>query len=192
MPPPVPHRAADTAAARTARTALPPPVRRRRCVCCATGYTDVMSTIYIDADACPVTRETLTIARAHNVPVVMIANHSQNLSRYAGRKGVEIVQVSSGRDVADFAIVTRLRSDDIVVTGDIGLAAMALGRARALSFRGRVFAPETIDMELALRHAEQQHRRAGGRTRGPSPFEEGDREHFITALERMLDADGAR
>lgn len=151
-----------------------------------------MTTIYIDADACPVTRETLTIARAHNVPVVMIANHSQNLSRHAGRKGVEIVQVSSGRDVADFAIVTRLQSDDIVVTGDIGLAAMALGRARALSFRGRVFAPETIDMELALRHAEQQHRRGGGRTRGPSPFEDEDREHFIATLKGMLDADGAQ
>jgi hypothetical protein len=145
-----------------------------------------MTTIFIDADACPVTREILSIARAHKIPVVMIANGAQNLSRYAGQVGVETVQVSSGRDTADFAIVTRLHSDDIVVTGDIGLAAMALGRARAISFRGRIFAPETIDMELALRHAEQQHRRAGGRTRGPAPFEDEDREHFIEALERML------
>ncbi len=148
-----------------------------------------MTTIFIDADACPVTRETLSIARAHKIPVVMVANGAQNLSRYAGQIGVETVQVGSGRDTADFAIVTRLHSDDIVVTGDIGLAAMALGRARAISFRGRVFMHETIDMELALRHAEQQHRRAGGRTRGPAPFENEDREHFIEALERMLGSD---
>jgi len=155
------------------------------------GYTDSMTTIFIDADACPVTRETLSIARAHKVPVVMIANGAHNLSRYAGRVGVETVQVGSGRDTADFAIVTRLHSDDIVVTGDTGLAAMALGRARAINYRGRVFAPETIDMELALRHAEQQHRRAGGRTRGPAPFQAEDRERFIEALERQNPRPGA-
>ncbi|MDF1542126.1 MAG: YaiI/YqxD family protein [Anaerosomatales bacterium] len=144
-------------------------------------------TIFIDADACPVTRDALTVARARKLPVVMVANATQNLSRYADRPGVDCVQVSGGRDAADFAIVERISAGDVVVTGDIGLAAMVLGRgARAISPRGRVFSMATIDMELAVRHAEQRHRRAGGRTKGPAPFEDEDREHFHASLTRML------
>ena len=146
-----------------------------------------MTKLYIDADACPVTRDAISIARAHRVPVVLVGNESQNLARYDGRAGVETVQVAAGRDTADFAIVARLAPEDVVVTGDTGLAAMTLGRgAQAISHRGRVFSLFTIDAEMEVRHAEQRHRRAGGRTRGPAPFEDEDREHFKESLERLL------
>jgi len=146
-----------------------------------------MTTLFIDADACPVTREALTIARRHKVLTVLVANANVNLARYAERDGVECIGVSGGRDAADFAIVERLASGDVVVTQDLGLAAMALGRgAAAMSPRGRIHSAVTIDMELAVRHAEQVHRRAGGRTRGPSKFEDEDREHFMDSLERVL------
>lgn len=151
------------------------------------------TTLFIDADACPVTREALTIARRRKVPAVLVANATQNLSRYAGRPGVEAIEVSGGRDAADFAIVERLSAGDVVVTQDTGLAAMVLGRgAAAISPRGRRYSIATIDMELAVRHAEQRHRRAGGRTRGPSAFEEEDRERFAAVLESVLSGDEGR
>ncbi|MEN6430306.1 MAG: YaiI/YqxD family protein [Coriobacteriales bacterium] len=146
-----------------------------------------MSTLFIDADACPVTREAIRIARSAGWRVMVVANSSQNLGRFAARAGVEAVSVSGGRDAADFAIIERLRAGDVVVTQDIGLAAMALGkRAQALSPRGHVFSLSTIDAELAVRHAEARERRAGRRTRGPSPFEEDDRERFEVTLERLV------
>lgn len=146
-----------------------------------------MPTIFIDADACPVTRDALAIARSRDVRVVLVANATQNLGRYAGRPGVECLQVSGGMDAADFVIVEMLAKDDIVVTQDIGLAAMVLGRgAQAMSPRGRRFDPATIDMELEFRHAEKRHRRSGGRTQGPSAFEEEDRERFVDVLKRLL------
>jgi hypothetical protein len=146
-----------------------------------------MTTLFIDADACPVTRDAIAIARSHSRPIVLVANESQNLSKFEGRAGVEILQVGSGRDSADFAMVPRLAPGDIVVTADIGLAAMALSRGcRALNPRGREYFPATIDAELAIRHAEQRHRRAGGRTTGPSPFLEEDRERFRDSLVRLL------
>jgi uncharacterized protein len=149
-----------------------------------------MTTVFIDADACPVTRDAIAVARSHARPVVLVANESQNLGRYADRAGVSIVQVASGRDSADFAMVPMLAPGDIVVTADIGLAAMALSRGcRALSPRGRRYFPATIDAELALRHAEQRHRRAGGRTTGPPPFLDEDRHHFRESLERLLKED---
>ncbi len=146
-----------------------------------------MITLFIDADACPVKSEAVGIARARGVPVVLVGNTTQNLSRFASRAGVEALQVSRGRDAADFAIVERLEPDDIVVTADLGLAAMALGRgARPVSPRGRIYLAATIDAELAVRHAEQKHRRAGGRTRGPSAMDDEDRDRFVDSLKRLL------
>jgi uncharacterized protein YaiI (UPF0178 family) len=143
--------------------------------------------IFVDADACPVTRETIAVARRHALPVVLVANESQNLDRYAGREGVEVLKVRGGPDSADYAMVPLLAAGDLVVTQDTGLAAMALARgARVLSPRGRVFLAATIDAELAVRHAEQRHRRAGGRTSGPSPFRPEDRDQFRESLERLI------
>lgn len=143
-------------------------------------------TVFIDADACPVTRDAISIARSHGARVMLIAGSAQNLERFV-RPGVEACQVSTGRDAADFAIIERLEPGDIVVTQDIGVAAMALGRgAGAVSPRGRIFWLATIDAEMAVRHAEQRHRRAGGRTGGPRAFTEEDREHFRDSLERLL------
>jgi uncharacterized protein YaiI (UPF0178 family) len=151
-----------------------------------------MTTVFIDADACPVTRDAIALARSRSLAVVLVANQSQNLARYSGRAGVETLQVPSGQDSADFAMVPRLARGDVVITADIGLAAMALSRGcRVVSPRGREYLAATIDAELALRHAEQRHRRAGGRTSGPAPFTDEDRERFREVMSRVLD-DSAR
>lgn len=148
-----------------------------------------MTTLFIDADACPVTRDAISIARARGVGVVLVGNTTQDFSRYTSRSGVDAVTVSTGRDAADFAIVERLSPGDVVVTQDIGVAAMVLGRgAHAIGVRGRRYTLATIDMDLAVRHAEQTERRRGGRVRGgPRKFEEEDREHFRDVLERIFD-----
>jgi hypothetical protein len=145
-----------------------------------------MTTVFIDADACPVTREAITTARAHGAKVMLVADNNTNLEKYV-KPGVEATNVTTGRDSADFAIVGMLATGDIVVTQDIGVAAMALGRGvGAVSPRGRIFYLATIDAEMELRHAEARHRRQGGRTGGPKPFTEEDREHFVHSLERLL------
>lgn len=150
-------------------------------------HDEYMTRLIIDADACPVTRDAIAIARSHGLKVLLVANHNQNFDRYAGRAGVEAVNVGTGADSADFAIIEQLEPGDVVVTQDIGLAAMVLGRgAAALSPRGRIFYLTTIDAELAVRHAEKKLRRAGGRHGGPSKFDDEDREHFCEQLERVL------
>ena len=147
-----------------------------------------MPTLFIDADACPVKQEAIAVARSRGWTVVLIANTSQSLGRFEGRKGVETVTVGTGQDSADFAVIELLSPGDVVVTQDTGLAAMVLGRgAAAISPRGRIFQLAAIDAELAVRHAEQKLRRSGGRTRGPAPFLDEDRETFVDRLEGMLD-----
>ena len=154
-------------------------------------------TLYIDADACPVTREALACARRARVPVVIVGNTTQNLERHIRRDDprdathdgfwVDVLDVSIGADSADFAIVERLQTDDVVVTQDIGLASMVLGRgAAAIGVRGRVYTKATIDMDLFIRHEEKKVRRAGGRTRGPAAFTADDRERFTRNLTDLL------
>ena len=154
-------------------------------------------TLYIDADACPVTREALACARRARVPVVIVGNTTQNLERHIRRDDprdathdgfwVDVFDVSIGADSADFAIVERLQPNDVVVTQDIGLASMVLGRgAAAIGERGRVYTKATIDMDLFIRHEEKKVRRAGGRTRGPAAFTDDDRERFTRNLTDLL------
>ncbi|MGN0296026.1 MAG: DUF188 domain-containing protein [Parafannyhessea sp.] len=163
-----------------------------------------MTRLYVDADACPVTREALAIARELRIPCVIAGNSTQNLERsvrstdpreprdpHHPDRGfwVRVLQVGVGADSADFAIVSELTPDDVVVTQDIGLADMVLGRsARAIGVRGRVYNPLTIDSLMLIRHEEKKVRRAGGRTRGPAAFTSEDRARFRTNLRRLLKA----
>ncbi len=131
-------------------------------------------TLFIHADACPVTRELIDCARRAGVAVVIAGNSTQNLERHIrrddprdaehARRGfwVTTLDVSVGADSADFAIVERLQAGDVVATQDIGLASMVLGRdAAAIGVRGRVYDKATIDMQLFIRHEEKKVRRAG-------------------------------
>ena len=79
-------------------------------------------TLFIDADACPVTRESIDCARRAGVAVVIAGNSTQNLERHIrrddprdaehARRGfwVTTLDVSVGADSADFAIVERLQA----------------------------------------------------------------------------------
>ena len=165
-------------------------------------------TLFIDADACPVTREALACARKAHMHVVIAGNSTQNLERHihsddprtpedargkrhgTGGFWVETLDVSIGADSADFAIVERLEPNDIVVTQDIGLASMVLGRgAAAIGVRGRIYDKATIDMQLFIRHEEKKVRRAGGRTKGPAAFTADDRKRFTRNLTQLLSAE---
>lgn len=89
------------------------------------------------------------------------------------------LQESIGADSADFAIASAITPEDIVVTQDIGLADIVLGRgARAIGVRGRIYNPLTIDSMMFIRHEEKKVRRQGGRTKGPAPFTNEDRKRF--------------
>lgn len=159
-----------------------------------------MPTLYIDADACPVTREALDCARHAHIPCVIVGDSGHNLLKHV-RTGdpteprddfwVSTISVRQGQDSADFAIVCELKPGDVVVTQDMGLAAMALGRgARAIGVRGEVYDKRTIDALLLVRHAEKEARRNPRRRTspkgGPRAFTNEDRRHFATRLRELL------
>jgi uncharacterized protein YaiI (UPF0178 family) len=142
--------------------------------------------IIVDADACPVKDEIVRVAARHDVSVLFVACYAHELDGY------NVLRVDKEPQAADMAIVNKIQPWDVVVTGDYGLAAMALGkRARVLSFRGQRFTESNIDQLLAQRHLHQRVRRGGGRMRGPKAFSRDDRERFEAALQSLLAADAA-
>lgn len=140
--------------------------------------------ILVDADACPVRREVQRVAERSPTEVWYFANSTQDIPQ--GPSG-HLIRVSDKRDAVDFAIVAQCREGDVVVTDDVGLAAMVLAKgARSLSSRGRRFRAEEIPSLLQERHRTRKIRLAGGRTAGPRQLTPADRRRFARALAQLL------
>jgi uncharacterized protein YaiI (UPF0178 family) len=89
-----------------------------------------MIEIFVDGDGCPVKDETYVVATRYGVPVALVAN---SRLRVPEGFGVEMVLVDQGPDAADDWIVERVRPGDVVVTGDIPLAAAYLRETGVMS-----------------------------------------------------------
>ena len=76
--------------------------------------------IYVDADACPVKQEVIDLAGKYQLHVVFIfsISHSGNLKLDKESKNIELVMVDNVSQAADMAIINRVKSEDIVITGD--------------------------------------------------------------------------
>ena len=140
--------------------------------------------ILIDADACPVTRIAEAIARRHGIPVILLCDTSHVLtSEYS-----TVRTVGEGADAVDIALINLCGRDDIVVTQDYGVAALALGKgARAIHQSGRWYTDENIDGLLMERHLARKARRSGKHhLKGLARRTEEDDRRFAERFERMI------
>ena len=141
-------------------------------------------TIYIDADACPVTRIAEDIARRYGVPVTLLCDTNHMLtSEYSTVK-----TVGAGADAVDIALINLCRRGDVVITQDYGVAALALGKgARAIHPSGRWYTDENIDGLLMERHLAKKARRSGKHhLKGPAKRTEEDDRRFAASFERLM------
>lgn len=149
-----------------------------------------MTALYIDADACPVKTEAERVATRHRVKMYLVSNGGL---RPPQNPLVETVIVAEGADEADKWIADRCGSGDVVVTGDIPLAAKCVAAgARVLRHNGEAFTEANIGQQLAMRDLMADLRAAnplgaGGGGRG---FTKADRSRFLDALEREIRAAG--
>ncbi len=146
--------------------------------------------IWVDADACPgVIKDILfRVAERTQIPVTLVANQ---LLRVPGSKFIRALQVPGGFDVADAEIVARVQPGDLVVTGDIPLAAQVLEKGgHALNPRGEFYTKDTIAQQLTMRAFMEELRSSGVDTGGPSAFSQADRQRFANALDRHLARQG--
>jgi uncharacterized protein YaiI (UPF0178 family) len=146
-----------------------------------------MTVIYIDADACPVKAEAERVATRHKVRMILVSNGG---IRPSANPLVESVFVADGPDVADMWIADRAGAGDVVVTGDIPLAAKCVeAGALVLKHNGEELHTRNIGQVLATRDLMQDLRSADPfRQGGGKPFSKADRSRFLDGLERVVQA----
>ena len=141
--------------------------------------------IYVDADACPVKAEIEKVATRERIKVAMVCNGGL---RPSANPLVEMVFVPDGPDVADMWIADRAGPGDVVITGDIPLAAKCVeAGAQVIKHNGEPLSAANIGNVLAARdlmadlRAADPFRQGGGRA-----FSKADRSRFLAGLDRAL------
>jgi uncharacterized protein YaiI (UPF0178 family) len=140
--------------------------------------------IFIDADGCPVKQEVFRVAQRYGLKVTVVANSRIQIPR---GDWVQLVVVEGQFDAADDWIVEYASADDIVISGDILLAARCLEKgAQVLGHRGDTFTQDSIGEALAMRASLAHLRELGTITWGPAPFEKRDRSRFLQQLDETI------
>ena len=142
-----------------------------------------MTTLFLDADACPVKDEAYVIAARHGVPVKVVANSPLRVPASAA---VELVVVE-GFGAADDWIAGATRPGDVCVTADIPLAARVVAAGGVcVDPKGKLLDANSVGEALALRDLLHDLREAGTVTGGPKAMSGKHRSGFKDMLDRVL------
>ncbi|MEM8553903.1 MAG: YaiI/YqxD family protein [Pseudomonadota bacterium] len=144
-----------------------------------------MTTLYIDADACPVKSEAERVAMRLKVPMVLVCNGGL---RPPQNPLVSLQIVDEGPDVADRWIAEHCGLGDVVVTSDIPLADRCIkAGALVIQHNGEALTQANIGQRLATRDLMQDIRAANPfHQGGGSAFSKADRSRFLNALDVTL------
>ncbi len=146
-----------------------------------------MTTLYIDADACPVKDEAERVATRLRLPMVLVCNGGL---RPPQNPFVSLKIVSEGADEADKWIAAHCGPGDVVVTADIPLADRCLkAGAQVVEPNGEVLTLTNIGPRLATRDLMQDIRSANPFQQGSGRgFGKADRARFLQSLDRVMAA----
>lgn len=142
--------------------------------------------IWVDADACPVVVKDILFraAKRTGLPLTLVANQAM---RVPPAPNIKAIRVASGFDVADNEIVRRCAAGDLVITGDIPLAAEVIEKGgHALNPRGEMYSQDNIKARLNMRDFMDTLRSSGVVTGGPPALSQTDRMNFANNLDKFL------
>ena len=142
--------------------------------------------IWVDADACPAVIKNILFraAKRTRVQLTLVANQPLRIPQ---SPWIKMLPVAAGFDVADNEIVKRLSVGDLVITGDIPLAAEVIQKGGyALNPRGELYSADNIRGRLNMRDFMDTLRASGIDTGGPPALSQGDRNSFANHLDKLL------
>ncbi len=148
--------------------------------------------IWVDADACPkpVKEILYRAATRTGTPLTLIANQMLTVPP---SPHIRAIQVEKGFDVADNEIVRRVAPGDLVITGDIPLAAEVVAKGGlVLTPRGELYDQNSVQAALTMRNFMDTLRSSGVETGGPAAFSASDRQAFAAELDRFLSRPAGR
>ncbi len=142
--------------------------------------------IWIDGDACPVAIKELLFKAAVRVKIQVTVVANEKL-RVPPSEFIHILVVGSGANVADKQIVELVAAGDLVITGDVPLAAHVVQKGgMALDPRGELFTEENMGERITMRNLIDELRGNDLVSGGPPPFSTKDKQAFANQLDRLL------
>ena len=143
-------------------------------------------TIWIDADALPSILKDYIIkmARKREVSTIFVSNKIIPVPEHPL---FQAIQVGQGADLADAYIVEQAQSGDLAVTQDVPLADLLVTKGvSVINLRGEAFASHNMKSRLAVRDFMTDLRSAGIQTKGPKPFDDKQKQHFMNGFDKAL------
>lgn len=125
--------------------------------------------ILVDADACPVKDQIMSLGQKYNLPLIFFVNLSHRIQPSYG----QVIVVDQGADSVDLKLINHMEAGDIVISGDYGVASLALAKGGyVLKHNGKPVNKENVDMLMFERHLSRkvrmQGKRGGARHKGPN------------------------
>jgi len=138
--------------------------------------------ILVDADACPVKKEILVLAKEYNIEVSMFFDNA-----HVYEDGYSTVYIlDKGADSVDYFLINKTVPGDIVVTQDYGVATMALSKkAHPINQNGLIFNDDNI-LGLLNQRAINQKIRRHKNMKGPKKRTRKDGLYFSQNLRKLI------
>ncbi len=143
--------------------------------------------VWLDGDGCPRPVKDIVWRAVQRgvIACTIVANRPLVIPRHAH---IHSVVVKHGLDVADEWLVANAKPGELVVTGDVPLAAELVARGvHVVSPRGERFTPSNMGEKLSVRDFFTEARAAGMlEGGGPAAFDERAKQGFANALDRWI------
>lgn len=141
--------------------------------------------ILIDGDGCPVIDIVISVGKKFNMDIIIMCDTSHIFNK----EGAKTMVFSKGADSVDFALINTVQKEDIVITQDYGLAAMAINKAKyVINQNGLIYNNENIDRLLYSRHISKKIRNSGGRVKGSKKRTKEDDINFERVLTQICES----
>ena len=140
--------------------------------------------ILVDADACPVKKEILKLAKLHNIKVLMFFDNSHVYEDDYS----EVFILDKGADSVDYFLINKMIPGDIVITQDYGVASMGLAKQGVpINQNGLIFTDDNI-LALLNQRAYNQKIRRHKNMKGPKKRTKEDNVKFQESLQLVINS----
>ncbi|KMT33119.1 hypothetical protein MEPL8_8c01090 [Melissococcus plutonius] len=142
--------------------------------------------VFIDGDGSTIKKAVIDWAIKKQLFVVIVTS----IAHYSTKEFpnfISFVYVDKGVDSADYRILQLIKTGDILITQDYGLAALALAkRVIVLHHLGYEYTDEKITGLLNQRFLSAKMRKNEKYGKGPKPYTHKDLERFMHLLEEVV------
>lgn len=136
--------------------------------------------ILVDADACPVKNIIIEVAKEYNVEVNMYFDTSHEYDDDYSK----VFIVDKSKDSVDINILNNMFKNDIIVTGDYGLASLVISKGGyAINQNGLIYSSNNMDKLLFERFLGVKNRKSNIKTKN---MKKRDKRHDIIFRNNLI------